>query len=783
MRLSILAFACGVGWLQAQGALPPPLLIALAALFGCVGLALTFSKYRWLAGIGIVVGWGLLGFSWAGWFAHSRMANHLSEAWEGKDVMVTGVVAALPQRFERGERFLFDVESVEPLDAVVPARVLLSWYHGWDEVDETDASSFPGAVRPGERWRFTVRLKRPHGNANPYAFDYEAWLLERNIRATGTIRARGVAENLGTTSWQPGYVLERVRDRVRERFISAMPDAPYVGVLTALAIGDQRSIPSTQWQLFNRSGITHLVSISGLHVTMVAALFAWLVNVAWRRSVRLMLWLPAQMAAVAGGWCAALAYALLAGFEIPAQRTVYMLSVVALTLWSGRHFGVGRTLLLALFVVLALDPWAVLATGFWLSFGAVAVLLFVGATQVGEARGWRPLVYRWGAAQWAVTIGSLPLLLLFFQQFSLVSPLANAVAIPLVSFAVTPLSLAFAVIPWSPLLHAAHALFAMLATFLEWLSMWPVWQQAAPPWWAIGMATIGIAWALLPKGFPARWLGLCLVSPALFLSPPRPPAGEAWVDVLDVGQGLSVLVRTTEHTLLYDTGPTYGPGADAGQRVVVPYLRAIGVRRLDALMVSHRDKDHAGGLAAVRETVGADRIVSSITNLGDRCIAGDEWDWDGVRFTVLHPTTGDFDDVRPASLRAGNGMSCVLKVASKGGSILLTADIEAEEERALIRRATVLLRTDVLLVPHHGGRGSSSPEFVEAVRPKDVIFSAGYRNAFNHPRPEVVQRYAAGRRWRTDLEGMVRVTLPASQGETAEVSAWRHARPHYWHGG
>ncbi len=521
--------------------------------------------------------------------------------------------------------------------------------------------------------------------------------------------------------------------------------------------------------------MTHLVSISGLHVTMVAALLAALVSALWRRSETLLRHLPAQKAAIAAGAAAAFAYALLAGFEVPAQRTLYMLAVVALALWSGRNYGVSRTLACALFVVLVLDPWAVLATGFWLSFGAVALLFYVGSARAGAARGWRESLAQWGAAQWAVSVGSVPLLLYFFQQFSLVSPLANALAIPVVSFLVTPLALAFALLPWPPLLHLDHWLLAQLMEGLETLASWPVWQQAAPSPAATLIALVGVAWLLLPRGFPARWLGLAFLLPALLLPPPRPQAGEAWVDVLDVGQGLAVVVRTATHALAYDAGPLYSASADAGARVVVPFLRASGIDALDLLVVSHRDKDYSGGVAALREALPVARIVSPIAELpGEACAAGQGWEWDGVRFTVLHPTLADYT----MAAKKSNSMSCVLRLATASASMLLTADIEAADEKALVERAASELASAVLLVPHHGGKASSTAPFVAAVAAGDAVFSVGYRNAFRHPRPEVLDRYGAIRQWRTDRDGAIHIAL----GSGTAVSAWRQERRRYWQG-
>ncbi|MFZ2854320.1 MAG: DNA internalization-related competence protein ComEC/Rec2 [Rhodocyclaceae bacterium] len=784
MRIKIIAFVIGVALLQIQGSVPVvqdiALLVASAAL-----LILVFSYFQQRAArLVLLLACATLGFGWAAWFAQQRLADRLPEALEGRDLQLVGVVAALPQHFERGERFEFVVESANwaewagdvpgsaPLSGgAVPQRVMLSWYRGLHE----EAWHAGQGVHPGERWRFTVRLKRPHGNANPHGFDYEAWLFERGIRATGYIRPRTEALRLDSFVAHPAYAVERLRDVIRSRFFAVLPDAPYVGVLVALAVGDQRVIPNAQWKIFNRTGITHLVSISGLHVTMVAALFAALVGGWWRRSEVLALRLPAQKAAVVAGWLAALAYTLLAGSAVPAQRTLCMLSVVALTLWSARNAGASRTLLLALLAVLLLDPWAVLSAGFWLSFGAVGLLFFVGTARIGNVRGWRAQLAQWGATQWAVTVGSLPLLLLLFQQFSLVSPLANALAIPFVSFVVTPLTLLFAVLPWPPLLHFDHWLLAQLMLLLEWLADWPVWQQAAPPWWASLLAGLGVLWLLLPRGFPARWPGLCLLLPALFWPVPRPAAGEAWIEVLDVGQGLAVVVRTAQHALLYDTGPLYSAESDAGQRIVVPFLRASGVERLDALVVTHRDADHSGGLAAVQDAVPIARTLTSMPGLpGERCANGQSWVWDGVRFTMLYPETSDYR--RP--VRKTNNMSCVLRVENVAGSVLLTSDIEAVDEQALLGRSPALLRSDVLLVPHHGSRTSSTPEFVAAVGAREVIFPVGYRNRFNHPRPDVVERYSGSRLWRTDRDGAVRVTL----GSAPSLVAYRQLYQRYWHG-
>ncbi len=774
MRLAILAFAAGILALQFQPELPGAVLLAGAGVLGAA-----FFAGAWRRPLLAIPGAALIGFCWAGGWATHRLADELPSANEGRDVEIVGVVAGLPQRFENGVRFDFDVEHSS---LVVPSRISLAWYRGWRPQDDDEFHFLP-AIRAGERWRLTVRLKRPHGNMNPHGFDWEAWLFERGIRATGYVRKADGNQRLAGLVATPGYLIERWRQNVRGHFQSALGDAPYAGVLTALAIGDQRAIEPELWRMFARTGVTHLLSVSGLHVTMIAGLAAWLAGLAWRRSSWLMLRLPAQKAAAAAGFLAALIYCLLAGFAVPAQRTLYMLAVVALALWSGRTTAVSRVLALALLLVLLLDPWAVLAAGFWLSFGAVGLLFYVGAGRLGEGH-W---LAHWGRAQWAVTIGMVPALLALFQQFSLVSPIANAIAIPVVSLLVTPLALIGSLPLGEPVLWLAHWLTEWLMRLLHWLSSsgWAVWQQQAPPAWAVALGLAGVGWLLLPRGFPARWVGAVALVPLVTMPVERPAPGELVVRMLDVGQGLAVHVQTAGHDLLYDTGPAFSADADSGNRIIVPFLRAIGVRRLDALVVSHQDKDHEGGAGAVLDAVPTGLLLSSVPRTHPlaatplphrRCADGEAWEWDGVRFEMLHPVEADY-----ASARKSNALSCVLKVSAPGGALLLTGDIEAKEEAALLGRHGDWLAADVLLPPHHGSRSSSSAEFLAGVSPRLTLVSAGYRNRFGHPAPEVVERLqksgVAIRR--TDAEGAL--TLRFGRDDIS-VTAERRERRRYWHG-
>jgi competence protein ComEC len=784
MRSLILCFAAGTAFLQMQATLPQAQgwwLVVPVALPGLLFLQKRLQIARWLCTPAAALLCFACGFGWAAWLAGQRLGDALPPAWEGADIRIEGVVAQLPQPYERSLRFEFDVERVLTPEAVVPARIALSWWGS--TTGGGRAGSIPG-LRAGERWQLTVRLRRPHGLHNPNGFDYEAWLLERNVRATGYVRAPGTARRLVATVWRPQYLVERLRETVRQRIERALPGADYAGVLTALAIGDQRAITPPQWQVFTRTGVNHLMSISGLHVTMISGLVFALAHFLWRRHAALMLRLPAPKAAAAAGLAAALAYAWLAGFAIPAQRTVYMLAAVALAVWSGRLTSASGVLCAALLAVVVIDPWAVLAAGFWLSFSAVALILLVATNRIGGLH-WLPA---WARVQGAITLGLTPLSVALFQQVSLVSPLANALAIPLVSLAIVPLTLAGVAIPGDFVLQFAHALMAVCGSALVWLSEFPaaVWQQHAPPWWAVGAALAGVVWMLLPRGFPARWLGVCACYPLFAVLPPPLPEGMLRMTVLDVGQGLAVVAQTREHALLFDSGPAFGPQADSGNRVIVPYLRASGVRVLDGMVISHGDKDHSGGAASVLAAVPVDRLWSSpgvaLPAAGGTvpvvtCAAGERWRWNGVEFEMLHPPVV----YQASEKRRSNDRSCVLKVSAGGEGVLLTADIEQKAERELVQTMPEKLRASLLLVPHHGSRTSSSELFLSAVNPRIALVAAGYRNRFGHPKDAVLDRFRSrgSKIYRTDLDGALSISISAE----GAISVQRHRAIYrrYWH--
>ena len=713
----------------------------------------------------------LAAFSLAGLRGHARLAETLPEPLQGQDLLLTGVVAQLPRIVPEGTRFLFEVEAATHAGRMVkvPQLISLGWTRGWN--DDVLMSGPQAELRAGQRWRFTARLRVPHGQMNPQGFDAELWLFEQGIRATGSVRSTpsAVAERLHDAA---GYPVERLRQSVRDAIFLRVGDPRAAGVLAALAVGDQSAIERADWDLYRNTGIAHLMSISGLHVTMFAWLAGAFVGWCWRRSERLMLLLPAPSAARWGGLLAAAGYSLLAGWGVPAQRTVWMLATAALLVSFGLRWPWPLVLAAAAVVVSALDPWALLQPGFWLSFVAVALLMAsepatpppaVAPTPPrsallrwlqGRLAAHPPLARLLSAAklglhtQVIATLGLTPLTLVFFQQVSVVGFIANLVAIPLVTLLVTPLALLGVLLPF--LWSAGAAVIRGLGHSLALLAGVPgaVWSAAAAPLWAQAAGLLAGLLAIAPLPWRVRLLALPLVLPLLAPVLPRPAEGTFEVVAADVGQGSAVLLRTQKHLLVYDAGPAYSRERDAGERVLLPLLRARGEPRIDLLMLTHRDTDHVGGAAALMAAMPVALMSSSLDAAHAlrgsgvdhrRCDAGQRWRWDGVDFEVLHPAAGDHErTLKP------NAMSCVLRVQdANGASLLLTGDIEAEQERALVESHGSRLKSDLLLVPHHGSKTSSTESFLDTVQPRAAIVQAGFRSRFGHPAPPVLERYAA----------------------------------------
>ena len=733
---------------------------------------------------------GLAGLGWATteWRAHLRLAEALPVGLEGQDLDVVGVVDAMPRVGIIGTRFRFRVEQAQwrGRPAPVPSRLLLSWYA--PPADQPGASvagsraraaeSTP-ALRAGQRWSLTVRLKRPHGMLNPGGFDGELWLWEQGVRATGYVReGRAVAAPPALLDAQAGHPVERVRGSLRDAIVHTVDPPRVAGLMAALVVGDQAGLEREDWEVFRLTGVAHLVSISGVHVTM----FAWLagagVGWAWRRSHGLMHRLPAPLAARWGGLAAAAAYALLAGWGVPAERTLLMLAIAV----GLRSLGLRWPWLLVCAVtavaVTLRDPWALLQPGFWLSFAAVALLMLSEPVERPPApTGWAAAPATLLRSQVVATVGLAPLSLVFFQQISLVGFLPNLVSIPLVTLVLTPLALAGTMVPvlWQPAAWLGQA----WMTGLAWLASWPwaTWSVPAAPGWAAVAGLAAAVVGLAPLHWRVRILAPLLALPLVWPVVPRPRAGTFELLAADVGQGTAVLVRTRQHLLLYDTGPAWASESDAGERLLLPLLRTRGERAIDRLVLSHGDTDHIGGAASVvagvpvlaslsslpaahalrgaggvaaasqpgesaawKDLLGRGPVRATATLPAHQpCLAGASWQWDGVRFEVLHPGAAALDDPR----RSPNSLSCVLAITDANGRrALLTGDLEAAQEAELVARWGRALRSEVLLVPHHGSRTSSSEAFLDAVAPSVAVVQAAYRSRFGHPAPQVVQRYA-----------------------------------------
>ncbi len=776
--------------------------IALGAWLVCAG-ACWIWRTRWALAAGLVVCAALgatLGWELTRLRAAATLAEQLPAALEGVDLELVGVVRSLPTERRDGVRFLFEVEQArrdgQPLQvgADLPRHISLGWYAS--DRFEGDSAARPPHVQAGDRWRLAVRLRQPHGLMNPNGFDYEFWLFEQGVRATGSVRAAGASANSSAAMLLGDSGLHRIqrwRQALRSALQQRLGDTAATGVLAGLIVGDQAAIDRADWDTFRITGTAHLLAVSGLHIALLAWVAAAAVQALWRRSRRAMHWLPAQDAARWGGLLAAVAYALLAGWGVPAQRTVLMLAVLTALRAAGLRWPGPLILLCCAAVVALADPWALLQPGYWLSFVAVALLMVsepVGAepSQLDPAtpRGrLTSAVQAMWRSQWVASVGLAPWTLIFFQQVSLIGLLANAVAIPALTLVITPLALLGVLLP--PLWPLAAWLVEALMSVLGQLATVPLasWNAPAAPLWAQALAVAGALLFVLPTAWRLRLLGPLLMLPLIWPAVVRPGLAEFDLLAADIGQGNAVLVRTASRTLLYDTGPQYSRDSDAGERVLLPLLRAGGSAPLDLLVLSHRDSDHTGGAAAIVRSGGVVRVAGSLEDGHpwralapyQGCGDGLSWRWDGVDFEFLHPVPTELERRAP-DLPKSNAVSCVLRVSNGRRTLLLTGDIERDQEHALVGRHGAHLAADVMLVPHHGSRTSSSSALLRAVQPRWGLVQSGYRNRYGHPAPDVVARLNLH-----DI-GVVRTDLcGAWHWRSADASSWcvRDRQRRYWH--
>ncbi len=767
---NLLAFAAGVCSLWCWPSLP-----SLSWSAAVAALMVAASRFAPVSIRGPIL-FAALGKLWALSVVGLAFDQRLSPALEGRDLLVVGKVSDLPRVDADAVRFRFCPERASVDDTPVTVRGCwrLGWYlprphRGQDATSLVDVPE----LQPGQRWQLAVRLKRPRGLLNPGGFDSERKALETGITATGHVRAGGDNRLLGKAA-----DVDRWRGAIAERIDAAEPDARIASLLRGLAVGDRRDFGDRDWTTLRRTGVGHLFSISGLHVGMVAIFAGALAMALTWLFPRLLRIAPRRYWALPPALLAAAGYALLAGFEVPTRRTLAMIAAAGLALLLRRRVGLWQGWCLALALVLLIDPLAMTSIGFWLSYGGVAWLLLAAQGRAPQPM-WRSALQ----AQWAVSIGLLPIGIGFFAQASWVSPLVNLIAIPWVTVLVVPVLLLSLPAMWlwpdaaDALIGLSGGLLRPLMTMLDAISDWPgaaAWLPE-PTALAVTAAVVVAIVFLLPVARPVRLMSLPLLLPLFWPAMPALPEGGIALQVLDVGQGTSVLVRTRQHALLFDTGARHANGFDLGEAVVVPALRALGVRRLDALVVSHADNDHAGGAAAVLREFPVSRVLlgEPVPDIaGGPCHAPEHWRWDGVDFHLLHPP--------PRYPARGNEISCVLKIESSLGSVLLTGDAGEVAELRMLNLHRDRLASDVLLLGHHGSRHSSTADFLDAVQPALAIATAGYRNRFDHPQPAVRQRLAA-----RDIALMTTADTGAVyigfDRHGLAATARRHSHRRFWH--
>lgn len=654
--------------------------------------------------------------------------------------LLQGTIASIPLQNRNKTQFSFAIEKIN--DQAAQGLIQLAWYNN------------APSLHAGQRWQFTAKIKKPRNFRNPGSSNYVNSLNTRHITWTGYIRSKN---NILLANTPSQFNWLQLRERLGNTLKKLSPDQQTAGIIEALTLNLTTHISQDDWSLFRRTGTTHLFGISGEHIALVSGLFILIIRWLWSRSVRCCLWAPAMTIASIGGLVVALLYAFLAGFAPPVQRaligcffyTLYCLGKQRFTPWQVWRY--------ALFGVLCLEPHAVFMQGFYFSFLAVACLLL---TQ----QRWRLKGYKGKLAlQLSCLIGLMPLTLHWFSYGSINGFIANLFAIPLVGLLIVPLALITMLVSsfsWSWLLM--KPLSWLIALLFKGL-MWTEHLAAINITWSINSITLVLSmmgallmWVLLPVK-PFKYLALLWLLIPLFPSRTVIHPGEVLIQVLDVGQGLAVSIQTQGHVLLYDTGDQFFQGSDLGTMVILPFYQAVGIKKVDKIVISHPDKDHRGGLKSVEAGINVSELIVNNPDYyhrGLNCHNVPEWQWDGVSFRFL-PIRETFDNK--------NNNSCILQVSNSVGRILLVGDIEKIAEDYLVRTYGNKLVSELLIVPHHGSKTSSSYRFLLEVAPLYAIASLGFDNRFHFPHVKTLASMnSLGIPFiRTDDCGMVEVMFPA----------------------
>ena len=729
---------------------------------------------------------GLLSFTYAAIMAKSIIDTRLHSELVGKDLVIEGVIANIPQKQHKRWRFYFDVKSARMAQSKdegeqsvrLQGRIKLSLYHH-KKIERKKLVA-------GQKWRFRVRLKQPNGFMNQGGFDYEKWLFTNRIRATGYVRHSAQSILLEPPPWHSlHYQRQQIAYKINQLLDKDSSNNNANAIVSALAVASRDEISASQWALFRHTGTSHLIAISGLHIGMVAGFGYGLIAALWWLFPSLYQKIPVRIAGAFLAVTLATLYALLAGFTLPTQRSLVMVVGVVIALLQRQRVMTINIIAMALMIVLLIDPFATMSASFWLSFAAVFLILLYSNRRKKKSP------FSFLSLQLMLSLGMFPLTIFFFGSASLISPIANLIAIPWVTVIIVPLILlALLFLLIAPVLSQTLLQFVVvnidyLMRVLEWLDSFPFTMldlQALPTLFILLMM-LSLLFLFLPSGFPGKWLGILLLIPIFNYQPQTVQQGAFIYTLLDVGQGLASVVQTKNHVLVYDTGPKVNETFDTGKLVVLPFLQSKSIDHIDKMVLSHVDMDHRGGTLAVLTIIKTDEIISSHTDFLKNyrittCQAGQRWQWDGVVFEFLHPNAG----MLLTGELSNNNRSCVLRIANQYHSLLLTGDIEKETELSLLDKQKDKLKSEVLLIPHHGSTTSSIDRFIDAVDPKLTLNSAGYHNKFKHPAKKVVQRYQQRGIPMVDTvsKGEISLLFPADKTPFI-LKSYRDEQVKFWH--
>lgn len=709
----------------------------------------------------------VFGFTYSLWYVDRQLQLQLPRELEGKTITALGTIRSIPEASEHQASFLFSLTKLDNHRST--QTIHLSW------------RNVPQTLRVGDEWQLSLRLKRIHGMMNPGGFDYETWALQEGIHAQGYVVNHAANKFIKHHPWR--YPIDQFRQKLKEKIEMYLPVSNTSMWIEALALGERHGISQDKWEVLRSTGTNHLMAIAGLHIGFMSGFMLLIVSFLWRRSVYLMHVLPALHAGAIAALIMGFAYSALAGFLLPTQRAAIMLTTFLAYLLLRRQLRAWHAWSIALFLVLLMNPLCILTESFWLSFGSVALIIYGVSGRLNPEGIW----WKWGRIQWVIALGLVPFSVCLFQQCSIVSVLANGIAIPWVGFIIVPLTLLGSVFlfisskigTWILILADKNLSFLWcILSYLSHLS-WAVWYQFIPSLWIIIAACVGVVLLLVPAGFPGRWLGVVWLLPMILYKPLPLKFGDVQFTVLDVGQGLANVIQTQHHILVFDAGARLSDSYDMGNSVVMPFLRTLAAKQVDMLVISHGDNDHLGGANAVLQQIPVRSIYTSVpekfTVHANYCLKNIAWNWDGVNFQFLYPIA--------EKLNLDNDSSCVLKISSHQKTILLTGDIEKAAEKYLIANDKALLTSDVLVAPHHGSKTSAETGFIQSVNPRDVIFSVGYRNRYHFPNPSVVEKYKQFHVRQFDTVQNGAMTYKITDDHALGLELYRQVHKHYWNNG